>query len=343
MNHIHQHNHIVLQDHDRRRNGTRFGLLGIALFIALIACTLMGGCGQADQATEKNRAYEADLMNKGTLSVLIPTGYPPFSDGDAENRWGYDVAVAQELANRLELQLEFVPATQDAIVETLVCEPAGEGDDEEKPDPQGDIAIAALAITGERDDKIDFSDWYYVGNQAIITLKDAGPAQSASTSSKTSTHASADTTAQHAGNASTSSSASSSSKAAPKTLESTSDFDPETTRIAVVKGSTCEQTAQDLVDEKLVVEYSSTRKCLQALQAKEVQAVVLDLPVATYLLDHEFSDMQIIERVMTGEAYGIAVPSDSTNLKDAINQALADMEADGTLARLQEEYIGSSY
>lgn len=103
------------------------------------------------------------------------------------------------------------------------------------------------------------------------------------------------------------------------------------------------QTARELTNEKLIIEYSTARKCLQALKAKEVQAVVLDLPVAEYLIDHEFSDMRIIERIMTGEAYGIALPTESINLKDAVNEALAAMEEDGTLTRLQEEYIGNSY
>ena len=53
--------------------------------------------------------------------------------------------------------------------------------------------------------------------------------------------------------------------------------------------------------------------------------------------------MRIIERIMTGEAYGIALPTESINLKDAVNEALAAMEEDGALTRLQEEYIGNSY
>lgn len=215
----------------------------------------------------------------------------------------------------------------------MACEPSATASEEEKPDPEGDVALAALAITEERDEKVDFSSWYYVGNQAVITMKEAEQPSSAS-----SARASTDTalprfvkpsTAQTTGK-----------EKAPVTFENTAEFDPETTRIAVVKGSTCMQTARELTNEKLIIEYSTARKCLQALKAKEVQAVVLDLPVAEYLLAHEFSDMRIIERIMTGEAYGIALPTESINLKDAVNEALAAMEEDGTLTRLQEEYIG---
>lgn len=296
----------------------------------------MSGCAQSDQGKEQTHAYESELMDKGTLKVLVSSEYPPFSDGGAEAMWGYDITVAEELANRLGLALQLVPTSRDTIIETLACEPSATASEEEKPDPEGDIALAALAITGERDEKVDFSSWYYVGNQAVVTMKEAEQPSSAS-----SARASTDTalprfvkpsTAQTTGK-----------EKAPVTFENTAEFDPETTRIAVVKGSTCMQTARELTNEKLIIEYSTARKCLQALKAKEVQAVVLDLPVAEYLIDHEFSDMRIIERIMTGEAYGIALPTESINLKDAVNEALAAMEEDGALTRLQEEYIGNSY
>lgn len=308
----------------------------VLLCTALIACVLMSGCAQSDQGKEQTHAYESELMDKGTLKVLVSSEYPPFSDGGAEVMWGYDIAVAEELANRLGLALELVPTSRDTIIETLACEPSATASEEEKPDPEGDVALAALAITEERDEKVDFSSWYYVGNQAVITMKEAEQPSSAS-----SARASTDTalprfvkpsTAQTTGK-----------EKAPVTFESTAEFDPETTRIAVVKGSTCMQTARELTNEKLIIEYSTARKCLQALKAKEVQAVVLDLPVAEYLLAHEFSDMRIIERIMTGEAYGVALPTESINLKDAVNEALAAMEEDGALTRLQEEYIGNSY
>lgn len=314
----------------------RAGAIAALLCAALAVCVLMSGCAQGDQSKEQTRAYETELMDKGTLKVLVSSEYPPFSDGGAEALWGYDIAIAEELASRLGLALDLVPTARDTIVETLACEPSATASEEEKPDPEGDIALAALAITSERDEKVDFSSWYYVGNQAVITMKEAEQPSSASSS-----RASTETALPRFVKPSTAQTAE--KEKAPVTFDSTTEFDPETTRIAVVKGSTCAETARELTNEKLIIEYSTARKCLQALQAKEVQAVVLDLPVAVYLLDHEFSDMRIIERIMTGEAYGIALPTESIHLKDAINEALEAMEEDGTLARLQEEYISSSY
>ena len=349
MKHVQQHRHIFatvsgsLPQNGAHETETSRGhrvlqtvAFAALLCAALIACALMSGCAQNDQGEEQKRAYETELMDKSTLKVLVSSDYPPFNDGGAEAMWGYDIAIAEELASRLGLALELVPTSRDTVIETLACEPSATASEEEKPDPKGDIAVAALAITGERDEKIDFSSWYYVGNQAVITMKEAEQPSSAS-----SANASTETALPRFVKPSAAQTAE--KEKAPTTFESTIDFDPETTRIAVVKGSTCMQTAREFTNEKLIIEYSTARKCLQALQAKEVQAVVLDLPVAEYLLDHEFSDMRIVERIMTGEAYGIALPTESINLKDAINETLAAMEEDGTLARLQEEYLGSSY
>lgn len=268
------------------------------LLAAVLVCLCLGGCAQEQQKTQPDLEYKTELMDEGTLKVLTALDYPPFEAGSAEEPWGYDIAVAQEIANRLDLALEFVSVPRADIVSTLACEPSSTAEEGNQVAPQGDIALAALAITAQRDDKVDFSSWYYVGNQAVVTLDGA--------------------------------------------YQSTTELDRKKTRVAVVKDSTCLDTARSLTDDKLVVEYSSARKCLEALQAKEVQAVVLDLPVATYLLENEFTGVRIIERIMTGEAYGIAIPTQSSHLKDAINGALQEMEEDGTLERLEDEYVKST-
>lgn len=279
---------------DRVHFGVGLGAI-IASFVAVLVCSCLSGCAQEQEESQPDLEYKTELMDEDALKVLTALDYPPFEAGSVEEPWGYDVAVAQEIADRLGLTLELVPVPRTDIVSILACEPSSATSEEEQIVPQGDIALAALAITAQRDDKVDFSSWYYVGDQAVIALDGVH--------------------------------------------QSTTEFDREKTRIAVVKGSTCLDTARSLTSEKLVVEYSSARKCLEALQAKEVQAAVLDLPVATYLLEDEFTGMRIIEQIMTGEAYGIAVPTQSGHLKDAINDVLQEMEEDGTLERLEDQYM----
>ena len=49
--------------------------------------------------------------------------------------------------------------------------------------------------------------------------------------------------------------------------------------------------------------------------------------------------MAILETIATGEQYGIAVNKDNAALTEAINGALAEMKADGTLSKLVSEYL----
>lgn len=85
-------------------------------------------------------------MDKGTLKVLVSSEYPPFSDGGAEAMWGYDIAVAEELANRLGLALELVPTSRDTIIETLACEPSATASEEEKPTPKAISRLLRLLL-----------------------------------------------------------------------------------------------------------------------------------------------------------------------------------------------------
>lgn len=67
-------------------------------------------------------------------------------------------------------------------------------------------------------------------------------------------------------------------------------------------------------------------------------AYVIDLPVAEKNLA-SYTDLEILEKIATGEEYGIAVSKDNPALTQAINEVLAKMEADGTLAQLEAKWL----
>lgn len=100
MKHVQQHRHIsATVSGSLSQNGAqalkapqgyrvvRMVAFAVLLCTALIACVLMSGCAQSDQGKEQTRAYESELMDKGTLKVLVSSEYPPFSDGGAEAMW----------------------------------------------------------------------------------------------------------------------------------------------------------------------------------------------------------------------------------------------------------------
>ena len=48
----------------------------------------------------------------------------------------------------------------------------------------------------------------------------------------------------------------------------------------------------------------------------------------------------MLEIIATGEQYGIAINKENTKLIEDINKVLAEMQADGTIDKLKEQYIG---
>ena len=54
---------------------------------------------------------------------------------------------------------------------------------------------------------------------------------------------------------------------------------------------------------------------LTGVQTGLYQAMVVDLPVASYMLAQSFSDLEIVKEIPTGEQYGIAVSKDNPELQ----------------------------
>ena len=71
-------------------------------------------------------------------------------------------------------------------------------------------------------------------------------------------------------------------------------------------------------------------------------AYVIDLPVAEKNLKDSFTDLKILEKVATGEEYGIAVSKKNPELTKAINKALGEMKADGTMDKISEKWLSNN-
>lgn len=68
-------------------------------------------------------------------------------------------------------------------------------------------------------------------------------------------------------------------------------------------------------------------------------AYVIDLPVAEKNLKDSFTDLKILEKIATGEEYGIAVSKKNPELTKAINKALQDMQSDGTMQKISDKWL----
>ena len=112
--------------------------------------------------------------------------------------------------------------------------------------------------------------------------------------------------------------------------------------VAAQSGSTGEEWAKENLGDSSYTPYTGPTDALTALRAGKIQAVVLDAPVASGYVKEDAGTYKLVDEIATGEQYGIAVNKDNPELKKAIDSALADMQADGTLDKLKQKWLGTS-
>lgn len=162
-----------------------------------------------------------------------------------------------------------------------------------------DIAIAGMSITPERQQNVDFSNPYWSADQDVI-------------------------------------------------VNEKSDYSLTVLfgnhKIGVQTGTTGDLWVTDNIEKPGIIKsgdlvrYQSFIYALQALMNGEVDAVVLDSPVAERFAKSK--PVKIVAVIMTGEEYGIAVRKGNTELLDKINAGLAKLKNSDTMASLIDKYFG---
>lgn len=103
-------------------------------------------------------------------------------------------------------------------------------------------------------------------------------------------------------------------------------------------GTTGEAYANDETDAGEVRGFPQGPDAISALVTEQVDAVIIDQPVAADAVDKQ-EGIEIAEEIATNELYGFAVAPDNDGLREAMNEALAALKDDGTLDSLYEEYF----
>lgn len=109
----------------------------------------------------------------------------------------------------------------------------------------------------------------------------------------------------------------------------------ESTAVDAVKKDT--ETASKIGN---MVEYGQNILAFQDLKIGRISAVVVDEVVAKYYLANTETNFTILEEDFGGEEYGVGVRLGDTELANAIQSALDDMEKDGTTANIKKEWFG---
>ena len=127
-----------------------------ALILGLTAC----GSNGADSGNTAQADSEVATVTKGKLTVATSPDFAPyeFYSVDASGTpslAGFDIALAQYIADYMGLELEIVPVDFDGVLMELQTKSV-------------DIGLAGLSPDPKRESIMDFSDIYYEGTQAFV-------------------------------------------------------------------------------------------------------------------------------------------------------------------------------
>ena len=136
----------------------------VGFFVAILSLSACGGgasgpSGEGDSGSaESCDLQDPPLFKEGQLTVATDRpAYPPWFEGGPRNYSGFEGEIANEIAARMDLPLEWVvepfnrsyaPGTKDY-----------------------DFDINQITITPEREEAVDFSDGYFDNAQGVLALK----------------------------------------------------------------------------------------------------------------------------------------------------------------------------
>lgn len=141
----------------------------LALMLALMMSLSLVACGEkapADDGAADDGAVVENTYNTITPGVLTVATSPDFApyefyvvDESGEYQLaGFDIALAQYIADYLGLKLEVIPMDFDGTLAELAAKTV-------------DLSMAGYSPDPARMDKMDFSDLYYLGGQSFVTVK----------------------------------------------------------------------------------------------------------------------------------------------------------------------------
>ena len=102
--------------------------------------------------------------------------------------------------------------------------------------------------------------------------------------------------------------------------------------------TTGETYANNETDASEVRGFPEGPDAIAALVTGQVDATVIDLPVAADALEKQ-GGIEIAEEIPTNELYGFAMSKDNPGLVDAVDGALQTLKDDGTLTDLYQKYF----
>ncbi len=231
----------------------------------------------------------ARIQETGKMVVGTSADYPPFeSYGEDFEIVGFDPALINAIAVNMGVEVELRDFAFDGLGAALQV-------------GQIDAAIAAISITEEREQQVDFSQIYYVSQDAVLAAEGAsvGPITSLR-----------DLANVRIG------------------VQSGSVYEDLLLDNLVDTG---------LVPETNIQIYGDISRAVQDVTAGLVDVVMLDLLVAESYVEE--GGVEIVAQDLNTETYAIAFPKGAAELQAQTNEVLTLLQETGVVEKLIGEYL----
>ena len=110
--------------------------------------------------------------------------------------------------------------------------------------------------------------------------------------------------------------------------------------VACQLGSTGDTAATAMEGLKEVKKYDKITEAFQELSLDRVDAVIMDAQVGGYYVAKKPGEYEVLKNAISEEPMGIGFKKEDKELKDAIQKALNELKADGTLSKLSVKWFG---
>ena len=285
-------------------------LLGVAalvvlfIVVVLLARSCSGGTAEAEPtlaptmevpptgttapAPETDTTWER-IQAAGKMVIGTSADYPPFEFYTSDFQLdGFDLALIRDIGQRLGLQVEIKDMAFDGLGNALRL-------------GQIDLAIAALSVTPERSAVVDFSNVYFVTEDAIL----------AQAGSENTINGPRD-------------------MAGKRVSVQNMSVQQEWAQIELVDTG--------LIAQSNLLVYREIDKAVSDLSQGYSDYVILDLPPAELAVKE--GAFAIAGQGLNRQRFGIAVPKGAAVLQAEINRALGELQASGRIEALAREYLG---
>ena len=244
-----------------------------ALMCSVMLLTSLASCGGKKQDKKFVVGFDAEFPPMGFIA-------------DDGSYTGFDLDLAEEVANRLGYEFVAQPISWDAK-------------DQELKSGNIDCIWNGFTISG-REDQYTWTEAYMENDQVVVVRSDSDIA----------------------------------------TLDDLADK-----VVAVQKDSSglaALEENPELTDTFAdLIEVDSYLNAMMELESGAVDAIVMDEIVARYEIQTSGKDFKVLDEAVASEEYGVGFALGNEELRDEVQATLEEMAADGTLAKISEEWFGA--